>query len=160
MKARLENGVIKTYSQIPNKFEYTTDKGTFTVAGGGRKLDEETLALAGFKDVVIPTYDSRIEELSPIKLDSDVYTYDVIETPIKETLSELKRLKVADLKLKVGLKLSETDWYIVRNADTGAEVPQSIKDDRAALRTQSDSIEAEINALSTKKAVVLFDINF
>ena len=159
MKARLENGVIKTYSQIPNKFEYTTDKGVFTVAGGGRNLDAETLALAGFKDVVIPTFDSRVQELSDIKLDGDVYTYDVIEKPIKETLAELKSDKISQLKSIAGNRLSITDWYIVRNADTGAEIPQSIKDERAALRTQSDSIEAEINALTTKKSVVLFDIN-
>ena len=159
MKARLENGVIKTYSQIPNKFEYTTDKGVFTVAGGGRNLNAETLDLAGFKDVVIPTFDSRVQELSDIKLDGDVYTYDVIEKPIKETLAELKSDKISQLKSIAGNRLSITDWYIVRNADTGAEIPQSIKDERAAIRTQSDSIEAEINALTTKKAVVLFDIN-
>jgi len=159
MKARLENGVIKTYSQIPNKFEYTTDKGIFTVAGGGRNLDAETLALAGFKDVVEPTFDGRIEELSAIYLSGDVYTYDVIEKPIKETLSELKEQKVSELKSIVGGKLSQTDWYVIRQADAGTDIPQSIKDDRAALRTASDLIEAEINALTTKKAVVLFDIN-
>ena len=159
MKARLENDVIKLYGQVPNKFEYTTDKGTFTVVGGGSSLNEKTLALAGFKDVVTPTLDYRIEELSAIKLDGDVYTYDVIEKPIKETLAELKSNKISELKSIAGSMLSATDWYIVRNADTGAEVPQSIKDKRANIRTQSDSIEAEINALSTKKAVVLFDIN-
>ena len=159
MKARLENGVIKTYSQIPNKFEYTTDKGTFTVAGGGRKLDVETLALAGFRDVVTPTFDSRIEELSDIYLSGDVYTYDVIEKPIKETLAELKTSKIDSLKATVGGRLSVTDWYYVRNVDTGDEIPQPIKDERAALREKCNNIEAEINALTTKKSVVLFEIN-
>ena len=59
----------------------------------------------------------------------------------------------------IGGQLSQTDWYIIREADSGEATPQSIKDERAALRTKSDTIEAEINALSTKKAVVLFDIN-
>ena len=159
MKARLENGVIKVYSKIPSKFQFTTEKGTFNVAGGGANMKAETLAEAGFKDVVTPTFDSRIEELSAIYLDGDVYTYDVIERPIKDTLAELKSNKIIQLKSMSGGQLSQTDWYIVRNADTGAEVPQSVKDERAAIRTKSDSIEAEINALSTKKAVVLFDIN-
>jgi len=48
---------------------------------------------------------------------------------------------------------------IMGEADSEKTTPQSIKDDRAALRTQSDLIEAEINALTTKKDVVLFDIN-
>jgi len=74
-------------------------------------------------------------------------------------MTELKEAKIAQLKGMVGIKLSETDWYIIREADSGVATPQDVKDARAALRTQSDTIEAEINALSTKKAVVLFDIN-
>lgn len=151
MKAIEINGEIKLFSKYPKNFNH--DGITWTL------LSDEQAAKIGFKDVVTPTYDSRIQELSPIKLDGDVYTYDVIEVPFKETLAELKSSKVVELKGEVSAKLSLTDWYIVRNADTGAEVPQSIKDEREALRTKSDSIEAEINALTTKKAVVLFDIN-
>jgi len=66
---------------------------------------------------------------------------------------------VVELKSIIGGKLSQTDWYVIRQADAGTDIPQDIKDDRAALRTASDLIEAEINALTTKKAVVLFDIN-
>lgn len=54
--------------------------------------------------------------------------------------------------------LSLTDWYIVREADSGEPTPQDIKDDRATLRQRSNVLEAEINALTTKKSVVLFDI--
>jgi len=151
MKAIEINGEIKLFSKYPKNFKHD---GLIWAL-----LDDKQAAKIGFKDVVTPTCDSRIEELSPIYLSGDVYTYDVIEKPIKETLAELKANKISSLKSTVGGKLSVTDWYIVRNADTGAEVPQSIKDERAALRTKSDSIEAEINALTTKKAVVLFDIN-
>ena len=155
MKARLENGKIKKYGLVPNSFEA---EGVL-VAGGGRNLSDEKLKEYGFLDVVTPTIDYRIEELSPIYLSGDVYTYDVIEKPIKETLAELKANKVFELKSIVGSKLSQTDWYIIREADSGEATPQSIKDERAALRTQSNTIEAEINALTTKKSVVLFDIN-
>lgn len=151
MKAIEINGEIKLFSKYPKNFKHN---GVVWAL-----LSDEQAAKIGFKDVITPTYDVRIEELSPIKLDGDIYTYDVIEKPIKETLAELKSNKVRDLKSMTGAQLSQTDWYIVRNADTGAEVPQSIKDERAALRTKSDSIEAEINALTTKKAVVLFEIN-
>ena len=159
MKARLENGVIKTYSNIPNKFQYTTDKGTFTVVGGGKDLDEETITLAGFKNVITPTFDSRIEELSAIYLDGDVYRYDVLDKTFSQTVAELKSDKINQLKSMVGGMLSQTDWYVVRYADVGTEIPTAIKEARADLRDKSDIIEAEINALTTKKAVVLFDIN-
>ena len=59
----------------------------------------------------------------------------------------------------VGIELSETDWYIIREADSGEATPVDIRGERAALRTKSDTLESEINALTTKKAVVLFDIN-
>jgi hypothetical protein len=151
MKAIEINGEIKLFSNYPKNFKHEG----FVWA----LLDDKQAAKIGFKDVVTPSFDARIEELSPIKLDGDVYTYDVIEKPIKETLAELKSEKIIELKSISGGQLFQTDWYIVRNADIGAEVPQSVKDERAAIRTKSDSIEAEINTLSTKKAVVLFDIN-
>lgn len=143
------NGTIKTFSKLPKV--WSDANGTHLNITDGEAF--------GFYPVVVPTLDSRIEELSPIYFSNNIFTYDVIEVPIKETLSELKEVKIAELKLMVGRKLSETDWYIIREADTGVATPQDIKDARAVLRTQSDTIEAEINALSTKKAVVLFDIN-
>lgn len=155
MKARLENGKIKTYGLVPNSFEA---EGVL-VAGGGRNLSDEKLKEYGFLDVVTPSIDYRIQELSPIYLSGDVYTYDVIDKPIKETLADLKANKVAELKAIVGSKLSQTDWYIIREADSGEATPADVRGERAALRTKSDTIEAEINALKSKKDVVLFDIN-
>ena len=149
MKAIEINGEIKTFGRAPKTW---SDEN-------GLHLNIVDGSAFGFKDVVTPTFDGRIEELSDIKLDGDVYTYDVIEKPIKGTLAELKSEKINQLKTSIESKLFSTDWYIIRNADTGAEVPQSIKDDRATLRAESNAIEADINALTTKKSVVLFDIN-
>ena len=149
MKAILVNGEIKTFARLPKT--WTDENGTHLGVGDGYHL--------GFKDVVEPSYDLRIEELSNLHLSGDVYTYDVIEKPIKETLVELKANKVEQLKSIVGGNLSLTDWYIIREADSGQATPSDVRGERAALRTKSDTIEAEINALTTKKAVVLFDIN-
>jgi hypothetical protein len=149
MKAILVNGEIKTFGSVPKK--WSDENGLHLNIGDGSAF--------GFKDVVYPEFDGRFEELTNLHLDGDVYTYDVIERPIKETLAELKANKVSQLKSMVGGLLSQTDWYIIREADSGEATPAEIRGERAALRTKSDSIEAEINALTTKKAVVLFDIN-
>ena len=146
MKAILVNGEIKTFSKIPKSWN-----------------DENGLHLNikegfGFKDVVTPTYDSRIEELSAIKLDGDVYTYDVIDRVIVQTLAELKTQKINNLKHSIGSQLSKTDWYVIREADSGEATPTNIRGERAELRTQSDSIEAEIKALTNKKAVLTFEL--
>ena len=151
MKAIEINGEIKTFSKYPKNFKHGDNLYLI--------LTDEIAKELGFKDVITPEYNYLTEELSEIKLVGDVFTYDVIEKPIKETLSELKEQKVSELKSIIGGRLSQTDWYVIRQADAGTDIPQDIKDDRAALRTASDLIEAEINALTTKKSVVLFDIN-
>ena len=149
MKAIEINGEIKTFGTLPKSWN------------DGERIHEniKDYAALGFKDVVKPNYDSRIEELVNLHLDGDVYTYDVIEKPMIETLAKLKSEKVSALKSEVSFLLSKTDWYIIREADSGESTPTNIRGERAALRTKSDTIEAEINALKSKKDVVLFDIN-
>jgi hypothetical protein len=149
MKAILVNGEIKTFSKVPNS--WSDENGLHLNIGDGASL--------GFKEVVQPTYDSRIEDLDNLHLVGDVYTYDVIDKKIEQTLADLKEQKISNLKSIVGGMLSATDWYIIRESDNSEATPQKIKDDRETLRTSSNTIEAEINALTTKKSVVLFDIN-
>ena len=148
MVAILVNGEIKTFSRVPKT--WSDENGLHLNIGDGASL--------GFKEVVQPAYDSRIEELANLHLDGDVYTYDVIDKPINQTVAELKANKISNLKHLIGSQLAKTDWYIIRESDSGEATPQSIKDERAELRTQSNDIEAQINALTTKKSVVLFDL--
>jgi hypothetical protein len=149
MKAIEINGEIKTFGSVPKR--WSDENGLHLNIGDGSAF--------GFKDVVTPTFDGRIEKLENLHLDGDVYTYDVVDITFPQTLAELKADKIQSLKSIIGNKLSATDWYVIRNADVGTEIPADIKESRADLRDQSDILEAEINALTTKKAVVLFDIN-
>jgi len=149
MKAIEINGEIKTFGRLPKS--WSDDNGLH--------LNMKDGSAYGFKHVVYPEHDGRIEELTNLHLDGDVYTYDVIERPIKETLAELKEQRISGLKSNVGSRLSSTDWYIIREADSGEATPADVRGERAALRTKSDTIESEIKALTSKKAVLLFDIN-
>ena len=148
MVAILVNGEIKTFSRVPKS--WSDENGLHLNIGDG--------AAYGFKEVVKPAYDSRIEELANLHLEGDVYTYDVIDKPIQGTLAELKANKISNLKSIIGSELAKTDWYIIRESDSGEATPNEVRGERAALRTQSDELEAQINALTTKKAVVLFDL--
>jgi len=56
---------------------------------------------------------------------------------------------VSYVKETAGLMLSGTDWYVVRNSETGAEVPQDVLDRRAEIRTFSNDKEAMIEATTT-----------
>ena len=149
MKAIEIDGKIKTYSSVPKK--WSDENGLHLNIGDGSAF--------GFKDVVEPTFDSRIEKLDNLHLDGDVYTYDVIEKPIKETLAELKNIKLQEVNTITSERLSATDWYIIRNIDSGDEIPIDVKNSRSEYRKKSNEIIDEINALTTKEQVLTFSIN-
>jgi hypothetical protein len=58
---------------------------------------------------------------------------------------QLKEQWVATTKQTAGSLLSQYDWYITRQAETGKAVPQEVLDYRAVVRTQSDNREVMIN---------------
>ena len=151
MKAIQIDGAIKRYTTIP--------KAWGNVIGGFDTLSPTEWEDAGFYDVVSPSYDSATQKLGDLEWDADssVFTYPVIDRTWSQTVAELKEAKVANLKSLYGRKLSETDWYIIR-AQEGIAAPQDIIDARAALRTECATKEDEINALSTKKAVVSYSL--
>jgi hypothetical protein len=151
MKAIEINGEIKTFSRVPKTWK--DDNGVHL------NFDKvENPQDYSFFDVVMPTYDSRIEELDNLHLDGNVYTYNVVDKTIPQTLAELKSQKISNLNHSISSELSKTDWYVVRYADVGTEIPAAIKEARADLREQSDIVKAEINALTTKKSVLTYDL--
>lgn len=78
----------------------------------------------------------------------------------KYTLDELKENKISEIKEKAKNILADSDWYIVRKQETGKEVPQDILDYRANIRNQSETIETQINELTTKIEVNNYTIDY
>ena len=155
MKAVNNNGIITTYPDVPKQFKSSTG---FHLNARGMTASE--LTDAGLFDVIIDeNYDSRIHTLGEIYWDSGalVFRKDAEDITWSESLSELKERQINNFKGLIGSKLAETDWYIIRNADNGTEVPTEVSEARQALRDQSDSVESEINALTTKKKVMQYD---
>ncbi len=140
------NGETKIFSNLPKSW------------GLSDNLNETSAFELGFKRVVTPTYDPSVEELTNFHFDSvnDYYTYDVVGKIFTETLAELKAQKIVRLKAIFKVEIGRTDWYVTRGSEPNYTIPQNILDERAALRTQSNDLEAQINALTTKKAVVSF----
>jgi len=88
MKAKDYNGTIKVYSVLPKSYE--------NIIGGFDLLSDSDLEEHGFYDVVVPTYDSRIKELSNIYFDSanSQFTYSVNDKTWAESLADLKTAKI------------------------------------------------------------------
>jgi hypothetical protein len=163
MKARLEAGKIVKYSQVPNQVD--------NILGGARNLNPEDL---GFYDVIVPDYDPVTQSISNLHLESSyasptpdnpnatrtVFTYDVNDKTISETVDELKKQRITALNKLVYDKLQPTDFYITRFTEKAVSIPSAIQVARDAIRTTAETKENEINALTDKAAILKYDINF
>ena len=149
MIAIQHEGAIKRFTSLPKVWK--DDNGVHLNITDG--------AAYGFYPIVTPSYDSTTQYLGDLNWDADssTFTYPVIDRTWSQTVAELKTSKIENLKSIYGRKLSETDWYIIR-AQEGIAAPQEIIDARAALRTDCATKEDEINALTTKKAVVSYSL--
>ena len=155
MRAVNNNGVITFYQSVPNSFRSSTGLHINVKNWSEEKLNENGL----FPVVIDNSYDSRIHDLGEIYWDSaaTVFKKDISNKTFSESLSELKERAINNFKSRVNAELSKTDWYIIRSIDNGTEVPSDITDQRAELRTQSETVESEINAITTKAGVITYD---
>ena len=151
MKAIEINGQIKQYSKLPSSWG--------NVLGGFDLLSNDELKTYGFYDVVIPEYDSRIQELGDLYFDSEseTFTGNILDKTWVETLTQLKEKQINGFKNLVESELNKTDWYIIRNQETNVDIPADIISSRQTLRDQANTVETDINALTTKKAVMSYD---
>lgn len=163
MKARLEGGKVVKYSQVPNQVD--------NILGGARNLNPEDL---GFYDVVVPDYDSVTQVIYNLHMDSSfssptpenpnatrtVFTYDVKDKVISETVDDLKEQRISELNSLVYDKLQPTDFYITRFTEKAISIPSAIQVERDGIRSTATTKENEINALTDKAAILKYDINF
>ena len=149
MIAIQHEGAIKKFTSLPKVWK--DDNGVHLNITDGQEY--------GFYPIVTPSYNSATQYLGDLTWDADasVFTYPVIDRTWSQTVAELKESKIANLKIIYNRKLSETDWYIIRSQE-GTSAPQDVLDARAALRTECATKEGEINALTTKKAVVSYSL--
>lgn len=152
MKAKDYNGTIKVYSGVPKSYE--------NIIGGFNLLSDSDLEGHGFYDVVTPTYDSRIQELSNIYFDSanNQFTHSVNDKTWTESLADLKTAKIKQLKEIYNNKLSKTDWYVTRKSEKGTAIPSNIQTERDDLRSDCDTHETAISAKTTKSQVESYDL--
>ena len=72
----------------------------------------------------------------------------------------LKTKLIRQVKQEAQNILSETDWYVVRKADTAEAVPSSIATHRAAVRSKQASMDTAItNASDTAALITLYTRN-
>ncbi len=155
MKAVNNAGVITFYQSLPNSFRSSTGLHLNVKGWSDSKMKDN-----GLFDVIIDdNYDERIHDLGEIYWDTgaSVFRKDKSNKSFDKSVSELKEQAISNFKSRIGSELAKTDWYIIREMDNGADVPEDIVDARVALRELSDTVESEINALTTKAKVITYD---
>jgi hypothetical protein len=155
MKAINNQGTITIYQSVP----HTLQTPTGTILNAPAYTDQE-LKEKGLFDLIIPNeYDERIHNLGEIYFDSAAQCFrkDTKNKTWTKTLEEIKEQAINNFKDRINSKLQETDWYIIRNIDNGEEIPGEIQEARQELRNTSDTVEQEINALTSKAKVVTYD---
>lgn len=158
MKAINKNGTIEVHQGVPSSFSSSYG----TVIGGGQHLSDEEAKAYGWFDVVYPSgYNEQINNLSDIFFVSkdQHYTYTKTNKTWTESLAELKANKILSLKSLCFSKLKPTDFYVWRKSELETAIPSEVVTARAAIKTEVNTKESEINALTTKAAVVVYDIN-
>jgi len=155
MKAVNNAGIITFYQSVPNSFRSST--GLHLNVKGWSSQDMKDNGL--FDVIIDDSYDSRIHDLGEIYWDTGatVFKKDISDKSFDKSVSELKEQSISNFKSRIGGELAKTDWYIIREMDNGVDVPADIVDARVALRELSDTVESEINALTTKAKVITYD---
>jgi hypothetical protein len=77
-----------------------------------------------------------------VDTENDKLVYDI-------SLSEAKADRIKEIKQSAKKVLSQTDWYVVRNQETGEAIPQSVVDHRNEVRSLSDSFESEVKNIDS-----------
>ena len=137
-----------------------------TIAGF-EKLPDSEHEKFGFYNIVTPSYDSKTQYISNLHTIDDyedadgktktVFIYDVKTKTFSETLAELKKDKLQELKAKAHTKLEGSDWYVTRKAEKGTAIPDDIETERDNIRSSVDKKESEIKALTKKVDVFNYD---
>ena len=180
MFAKVENNqVIKVSSQltdfIPFEHARVWDKaqreanGLYDVNYDTSNLKSEEFYINGAETIAFAN-DQVTASYAPAtaKALEDVNAVDQNGQPVLDRdgkqviIKGLKSNHVSRIKSQAAGALQSTDWYVIRNAESGASIPANVATYRAAVRSKSNDMEALINAVSTVEqlaALYAYDID-
>jgi len=149
-----------------------TDQNGVTHPASWHTYSAERKAELGITEIVQqPAPDSRLYTWSynddgtvnsTAKSLDDVNEVDDNGDPIMEDGEQVvtkgvKSNLIAEVKAQQGALLAQTDWAVIRNADTGDAIPANIATWRAAIRSKATEMETAIaDAADTDAVAALF----
>jgi hypothetical protein len=98
-----------------------------------------------------------ITEVADPAIYDDRFYWDA-NTP--KNIEQSKALLVSQNKATAGSLLSQTDWKIIRAAETGVVASAEVLTERAAIRTASNDNETAINACTSVDELAILQLTF
>ena len=146
------NGQIEIFQSVP--------KSWGRVIGGFNNLSSTALQEYGFYDVKnADGFDPSIHNRGELKFNKSkkAFIYSKINKTWSESLADLKTIKKAKIKELANIALQPTDWYVIRKAEGGKDIPSDITTKREEIKSKADEREAEIDALTKKSDVINYN---
>ena len=177
MKARTENGTIKTYKSLPST--YTKSDGSVIL--NFRKASKETIEAEGFYDIVKPSYDPQTQNRGGLQWDESkkIFTFPVTDIDFNQEVDvigedgeptgekekrykivDIKEQKLSEIKSKAGKLLEPTDWQVIRKMERDIDIDTDVATERAEILAEADRLEAEVNAKKSYKTVLEYNVQF
>jgi hypothetical protein len=97
-------------------------------------------------------------EADPVRADDRFYWSGDINNP--KDIDQVKAMLVSQSKATAGSMLSQSDWKIIRSAETGVAASVEVLTERAAIRTASNDNETAINACTTVDELAVLQLTF
>jgi len=98
------------------------------------------------------------EVADPVRADDRFYWDGDITNP--KDIDKVKVMLVSQSKTIAGSLLSQTDWKIIRSAETGVPASAEVLAERAAIRTASNDNETAINACTSVDELAVLQLTF
>ena len=157
MKAIQLKDEIKLYGKIPSSYN-----GKKHYVGGFNLLSDSELEKEGFFDVETPSIDYTVQELGKLSFSKskNKFVYAVKNKTWSESASDLKSNKILQIKSYAKDLLSNTDWYITRQAEGIKDAPADIIAARKEIRDDADAEITKLNKLSKKADIAKFQSKF
>ena len=98
------------------------------------------------------------EVADPVRADDRFYWDGDVNNP--KDIDQVKSMLVTQSKAIAGSMLSQSDWKIIRAAETGIAASAEVLAERAAIRTASNDNETVINACTTVDELAVLQLTF
>ncbi len=84
----------------------------------------------------------------------DAETETMVDSDERLVTKGLKSQWIAQVKQTAGLMLAQTYWMVIRKAERGVDIPQTVQDKRTAIVAEADRLETAITACTTVEQLI------